>query len=79
MSPAGFGRRAPLGALAAGRLELEAGAGRLLSVSVGGRKECGVGGGQSGGSFWKTEVVEIEAGTLQGGQSLESTVSVGGA
>lgn len=33
---------------------------------------------QSGRSFWKTEVVKIEAGTLQGGQSLESTVSVGG-
>lgn len=46
MSPAGFGRRAPLGALAAGGLELEAGWGvSLLGVSVGGRTECGAGGG----------------------------------
>lgn len=46
MSPADFGRRAPLGALAAGGHELEAGGDSLLGVSVGGREERGVGGGE---------------------------------
>lgn len=44
MSRAGFGRRVPLGALAAGGLEPEAGGDSLLGVLVGGRKERGVGG-----------------------------------
>lgn len=44
MSRAGFGRRVPLGALAAGGIEPEAGGDSLLGVLVGGRKERGVGG-----------------------------------